>query len=313
VKAFVGVTDLDWYRQLHASGPNHDEVNFWFPSPSQGFKALSVGEFFVFKTHVGKDPLFSNRIVGAGRFSAFVRLRLSEAWDLFGRTNGVYSLEQLRARIEKYRRLPIERFDDPEIGCVLLNQAAFFDEQNILPAPADFATNTVRGRSYELAELDSGHSVMSAILQHSFVVDGVRPLVADLTRGGPTITISRIGQQAFKAVIAENYLHHCAITGDKVRPVLEAAHILPVAEGGEHRVDNGLLLRSDVHTLFDRGYLGVDLDYRLRVSPAIREQFGNGDWFYSREGVEIALPEKKRDRPNKEFLEWHNDEVFKAA
>lgn len=43
--------------------------------------------------------------------------------------------------------------------------------------------------------------------------------------------------------------------GEKIPPVLQAAHIRPVTEGGRHRVDNGLLLRSDVHTLFDKGSL----------------------------------------------------------
>lgn len=44
-----------------------------------------------------------------------------------------------------------------------------------------------------------------------------------------------LGQDAFKAVIAHNYGYRCAITGDKVRPVVEAAHVLPVAKGGQHR------------------------------------------------------------------------------
>jgi putative restriction endonuclease len=48
--------------------------------------------------------------------------------------------------------------------------------------------------------------------------------------------------------------------------VLQAAHIRRVREGGTHGVDNGLLLRSDVHTLFDRGYLTVTPAYQLRVS-----------------------------------------------
>jgi putative restriction endonuclease len=47
-----------------------------------------------------------------------------------------------------------------------------------------------------------------------------------------------------------------------------------VAEGGEHRLDNGLLPRSDVHTLFDRGYLAVDSRHRLLVSPRLHEDFG---------------------------------------
>ena len=86
-----------------------------------------------------------------------------------------------------------------------------------------------------------------------------------------------------------------------------------MTEGGEHRLDNGLLLGSDVHTLFDRGYLGVDPAYRLRVSPRLREDFGNGDQFYARAGQVIDLPERRVDRPQHDFLEWHLDEVFKAS
>jgi putative restriction endonuclease len=78
-------------------------------------------------------------------------------------------------------------------------------------------------------------------------------------------------------------------------------------------VTNGLLLRSDVHTLFDRGYLGVDPTYRLRVSPRLREDFGNGDRFYAQAGQLVALPEHRADRPQREFLEWHLDEIFKAS
>jgi putative restriction endonuclease len=76
----------------------------------------------------------------------------------------------------------------------------------------------------------------------------------------------RLGQRSFQAVVLDAYHRRCAITGTHIPPVLQAAHIRPVTEGGEHRLDNGLLLRSDVHILFDRGYLGVDPRYRLLVS-----------------------------------------------
>jgi hypothetical protein len=92
---------------------------------------------------------------------------------------------------------------------------------------------------------------------------------------------------------------------------------LPAQQGGGRRflqrLDNGLLLRSDVHTLFDRGYVGVDPGYRLRVSPRLRDDFGNGDQFYARAGQLIDLPARRADRPQREFLEWHLDEVFKAS
>ena len=100
----------------------------------------------------------------------------------------------------------------------------------------------------------------------------------------------RLGQSGFRATVFNAYHRRCAITGTKIWPALDAAHIRPVAEGGEHRIDNGLLLRSDVHTMFDRGYLGVDPSYRLQVSPRLRDEFGNGEQFYSKAGEVIALP-----------------------
>ncbi|MDQ2873888.1 MAG: HNH endonuclease, partial [Actinomycetota bacterium] len=117
----------------------------------------------------------------------------------------------------------------------------------------------------------------------------------------------------FQAVVLDAYHRRCAISGTHIPPVLQAAHIRPVTEGGEHRLDNGLLLRSDVHTLFDRGYLGVDPKHRLLVSPRLREDFGNGAQFYAQAGEVIELPERRADRPRAEFLEWHTGEVFKAS
>jgi HNH endonuclease len=133
--------------------------------------------------------------------------------------------------------------------------------------------------------------------------------------GEPRLAPRRLGQQSFKAVVLSAYHGECAITGTKIRPVLEAAHIRPVSptHGGENRLDNGLLLRSDVHTMFDRGYLAVDPAHRLLVSPRLRADFGNGEQFYSRAGSVIALPDRKPDRPGREFLEWHLGTVFKAS
>lgn len=90
----------------------------------------------------------------------------------------------------------------------------------------------------------------------------------------------------------------CAPTsGNHITPVLDAAHIRPVTRDGEHRLDNGLLLRTDMHRLYDAGYLGVDERHRLRVSPHIREVWGNGVEFYEREGDVIGQPDRRADRP----------------
>jgi putative restriction endonuclease len=314
--AYVGVTDIDWYLQLRSQSLPGGEVNFWFPSSKPGFDALTPGDVFIFKTHVDRArPSASNRIVGAAIYSGYARLRVSEAWHWFDLANGVESREALRQRIEHYRSVSFDRFEDPEIGCVMLRDAVFCTPDDAMPAPTDFSLNIVRGKRYDLSALPDSHEVQRAVSRYLEIElpaleVGEALLLSDRTHGDPITVIPRVGQRAFKGVVAEAYHHHCAVTGDKVRPVLQAAHILPIGKGGQHRVDNGLLLRSDVHILFDDGYLGLDSRFRLKVSPAIRERYGNGDWFYARHGQEIDVPDKTSSQPNAEFLDWHMENVY---
>jgi putative restriction endonuclease len=93
---------------------------------------------------------------------------------------------------------------------------------------------------------------------------------------------------------------------------LEAAHIQPYVQGGEHRVDNGLLLRSDLHRLYDRGYVTVTPDYVFRVGDSLRDDFKNGRSYYGLDGSTIALPDQQLWRPKREFLEWHEKHGFRG-
>jgi hypothetical protein len=68
----------------------------------------------------------------------------------------------------------------------------------------------------------------------------------------------RRGQPAFRAALLEAYGRRCAITGCSVVDVLEAAHITPYLGGLTNHVSNGLLLRTDLHTLFDCGLLAIE-------------------------------------------------------
>jgi putative restriction endonuclease len=310
VRAYVGVTDQNWYEFL-AARPNLTEVNFWQPSGAREFRVLAPGEPFFFKTHYPH-----NQVVGGGFFSDSVRLRTSEAWEFFGEANGVGSMEEMRARIGQYRRAPIGADDDPIIGCLFVRDVRFFPQDVVVGAPPEFARNIVQGKSYDLAE----PSAASYFADLMWLTLGIQ-LELDFTQpwhrhgpvfGDPRLAPYRLGQSSFKAVVLDAYQRRCAITGTHIPPVLQAAHIRPVTAGGEHRLDNGLLLRSDIHTLFDRGYLGVDTDFRLRVSPRLRADFSNGDQLYAMAGQAIQLPERRLDRPSLEFLEWHLDTIFRA-
>ncbi|MFO8071275.1 MAG: HNH endonuclease [Polyangia bacterium] len=75
-------------------------------------------------------------------------------------------------------------------------------------------------------------------------------------------------------------------------------------------VENGLLLRSDLHTLFDRGYVTVDPELRLLVSNRIKEEFENGRDYYALHGRELNAPRNPGWRPAARNLEWHNEGVY---
>jgi putative restriction endonuclease len=112
--------------------------------------------------------------------------------------------------------------------------------------------------------------------------------------------------------VRDAYDKACAVTGEHSGPVLEAAHILPYGRGGQHRVDNGLLLRSDLHRLFDRGYVTVTPDHVFRVSDSLREEFNNGRSYYGLAGTRIHLPESQALRPDTELLGWHAQNVYRG-
>lgn len=96
-------------------------------------------------------------------------------------------------------------------------------------------------------------------------------------------------------------------------PVIDAAHIQPWANGGEHRVPNGLPLRRDLHRLFDLGYVTVRTDMTFAVSSRLREEYANGRVYYELDGRQIRLPDDERQLPDRERLAWHEDHVFLGA
>ena len=302
MRAFVAVTDSEWYRFL-AGRPDLDEVNFWQPGGSQEFKALERGEPFLFKLRFPE-----NAVVGGGFFTHFTQLPVSLAWQAFEEKNGSATFTEMRTRIERLRREPPSR-EDYMIGCVLLQDPFFFSRNEWISAPSDFHPNIVRGKGYDL-NTPVGRTLWDQIVARRSGIGGGVAEPERLIYGLPTLVAPRLGQGTFRVLITDLYGRRCAVTREKALPVLEAAHIRPVSDGGTHRVDNGVLLRSDVHTLFDRGYVTVTPDYRLRVSARLKSDFDNGEHYYQFDGERIWMPPAREVQPSRDHLEWHSDKVF---
>jgi putative restriction endonuclease len=252
IRLIVIVTDRDWFDQLRAQR-HLTEVNFWSPSDSN-FQALQPGELFLFKLH---SP--DNFIVGGGVFAHATPMPCSIAWEAFGEANGAHSLTEMRQRIAKYRKVIPESREDFVIGCRVLTQPFFFERQNWLPSPKSFDLRTVRFKTYSADERE-GRLLWESV-QIAFAGLSERPQVPYQARfGEPILVRPRLGQGAFRIVVTDNYQRRCAVSGERTLPALDAAHIRPYAEGGLHEASNGVLLRRDIHKLFDIGYVTISPD-----------------------------------------------------
>lgn len=312
MKAYIGITDGDWYAFLAARRAVVDEVNFWQPGGNRVFRTLNPGELFLFKLH---SP--NHFIVGGGVFAHSSILPVSLAWDTFGEKNGATSLEEMRRRVSRYRRVPADPFEDYRVGCILLTQPFFFPREDWIKAPHDWGMPTVQGASYDLSAGEGKRIWEEVLVRVPLALSGgptpSQPaVVAEPRFGSPTMVSPRLGQGTFRVVVIDAYERRCTVTGERTLPVLEAAHIRPYGQEGPHDPRNGLLLRSDLHTLFDRGYVTVSPDRRVRVSRRTRDEFENGRDYYGLHDRPIRPPVRADLAPGADFLEWHGRHVFRA-
>ena len=113
--------------------------------------------------------------------------------------------------------------------------------------------------------------------------------------------IRRRGQPLFRQLLLRAYEGRCAITGCMVLEALEAAHITPYRGEQTDDVANGLLLRSDIHTLFDLGQLGVNCR-DMTVVLADRLQKSS---YGVLAGRKLHLPKIPSQQPSAQALELH--------
>ncbi len=304
INLVVAVTDGHWFEMLRRQ-PDLAEVNFWAPS-AVNFRALQPGEMFLFKLHAPR-----NVIVGGGIFAYATALPCSLAWQAFGAANGAQSAQEMRARIARLRRTDPSDRSDFEIGCRILTQPFFFDEADWLPVPQSFAPNIVSFKTYNTSDAE-GLALWAAVNER-LSRSPFSGMAEDEARfGAPQLIRPRLGQGAFRVLVTDIYQRRCAVTQERTLPALEAAHIRPYVDGGAHAAQNGLLLRRDIHSLFDAGYVTVTPDLDFEVSRRIKEEFDNGRHYYALHGQKIHAPNDAAQRPDPAALAWHNEHCFRG-
>lgn len=241
-------------------------------------------------------------------------LSLDIGWKAFGAANGTDSLDKLRLMIQGHRK---DNDFNPIIGCTILTQPFYLDDDATIDPPSDWSGNIVSGKSYEIS---SGIDGLRLFEQAQAVfAEGYQDLKSEVVGSAVEryrklqLVAPRLGQGGFRirSMVIDEYSRRCAITVEKTLPVLEAAHIKQYSESGPHKISNGVFMRSDLHTLFDSGYMTLTKEFHVEVSKRIREEFSNGREYYALHGRKLlCLPADPANRPSPEYLEWHQNNRY---
>ena len=193
----------------------------------------------------------------------------------------------------------------------------FLPEEDWLPwdTREGWSDNNVSVKGYDLAE--GAGQVLADFLQlhggstpRDLTGDFV-PFADDSRVLREQLRVVREAQGTFRVRVLDAYGGRCAVTGEHALPVLDAAHITPYRGLESNHIQNGLVLRADLHRLYDDGYVTVTPDHKLRVSRRLNEEFENGKAYYEMEGRSVLLPTRAELRPSRAALEWHAETLFR--
>lgn len=316
--AAVANTDERWFGHFVRNGVRRvvDEVNFWRPiSQDSRFGVVGVGGPFFFRL---KAP--QRAIAGYGFFGGSLQMTVATAWEIFGEKNGDATYSSFLSRIAGYRRgygQDVRDLGSQKIVCLVIREAVFLPPSEWLPwdVREGWADQVVATKGYDLG---SGPGAVLAELMEAVgrgdpppdLRPDFEPVVVDQRVLREQMEPVREGQGAFRVRLLSAYGSACAVTREHALPVLEAAHIEPYLGVASNHVQNGLILRTDLHRLYDGGYVTVTPDFRLEVSHRLKDEFDNGHTYYEMAGTKLFVPEDMRQRPSAKALEWHAQNVF---
>ena len=161
------------------------------------------------------------------------------------------------------------------------------------------ARSTLERLKFKVTDGKSDHTVAPE------TADGNRPfhpnIVTDTRERNVRAIYQRRGQQQFRDALLVAYNDRCVVTECSVRDVLEAAHIFPYRGRATNQVNNGLLFRADIHTLFDCGLMAIDPE---SMTVLVSNELNDSEYERLR-GRRIRSPQEPDQQPSVEALRAH--------
>lgn len=236
--------------------------------------------------------------VGYATFEKTDHLTIDEAWNQYAEGNCYKSKSEFVGAIRKYPHV----YKTEKVYCTVLREVVISGELTSLPgeslrfySPSISALFAQSAFPYSL-ECAGKHE---SCIDESCIDDGPFILLDDNQKKMKvdTESLTREGQEEFRRSIFVAYGGKCCITGESTKEVLQAAHIQNYIDKRSNHVQNGLLLRSDFHLLYDSGLMTVLEDYTIRISSNI-----DSESYQAYNGKKIYLPLKEAWHPSKQAL-----------
>ena len=283
MKYAFAITDRDWYNYQKDHGFNNF-INFWTPTVWKNTK-LKPGHILVFKLKEFKNSI--EDIGGYGTIVEYKSQTREAAWNEFGRRNGFDTKEEFLKKLTK-----ANRGRSKDSGCFVLKDVVFFDEPVKLSDYGLSVSPRLERYSWGEGPFPFAQQVTSTQLDFSLVDPAKKEKVTQSTT-------KRVGQDQFHADISRVYGYRCCITGETAPELLQAAHIQDYICKESHHIQNGLLLRIDIHKLFDSGLLYIDQHYHVHISPLV-----STTEYKNLENKPISLPNNPSDYPSLAALQF---------
>lgn len=289
----ISPTDTNWVEFLKTSELN-SYVNFWTPTP-WNVKNLNINSRLYFML---KSPI--RKIAGFGEFVEYKNLSAFEAWKEFGYRNGRSSKEEFIKSIQNYIDKNSEKFGGKsidintyEIGCIILKNCEYFEEDNFIDLEEleiKFPKEIVKIKYFY--EYDSILNILSEKNNFDF------NLLSEERDDQRRYIKTREGQGGFKGKVLRAYNNRCCISQETIPELLEVAHIQNYKNKDSHHIQNGIILRTDFHKLYDNGLVFIDKNYSIHISSLITNEY-----YRQYHGKKIKLPSNEHNYPSKIALE----------
>jgi hypothetical protein len=318
LSSYIINTDPYWFAHVFSRGIKNPV--FWRKTArNPNREAVVPGNQLFFRVTKTNPPV----IRGRGVINAVGVYTLAEAFDAFDQRLGYPSMREMISASTKWTS-GIHLQPNTKMFCIVVSDFQVLrdirTDTELANLGIDFIhTNVVTGKELDDAQTsalleiarDRASQPVSSLVSFisngaaSEAVDEFNPRnIQDAREKIARLVAKRQGQPEFRKKLLKAYGSKCAISGSNAPAALEAAHVIPYLGPQTNHVSNGLLLRADLHTLFDLGLIAID-SYTMTV--IVHPSLLATD-YRELAGKAVSLPANKRDRPNKEALDIHRRE-----